>query len=192
MHRMKVIRLCFIFALFWGINASTVEKSLYAEEDYFASLSIIRFKKEIKAPEFTLKDLNGKDVSLKDFSGKVVFLTFWATWCGPCIIEMPSMEKLYRQFKDDGLIIVAINFQESRKQVKVFMDNFRLTFPALLDQKGEVGGLYGVFSLPTTYLIDPEGRLIGGAIGARDWEKRAAQELIKALLKYSVQHRLGE
>ncbi len=140
----------------------------------------------MKALHFTLKNLEGSEVSLKDFAGKVVFLNFWATWCGPCREEMPSMERLWQRFKEDDFVILAIDLRESRGEVVSFMKEYGLTFPVLLDSKGEVGSMFGVRAIPTTYLLDSEGRIVGGAIGARNWESEDAFELIESLLSDTV------
>ena len=124
----------------------------------------------------------GNVVQLEDFRGKVVFLNFWATWCPPCRIEMPSMEKLYNKFKDDRFTILAVDMQEDSETVKRFKESFKLSFPILLDEEGAVGAYYGVMALPATYFIDREGYLYAAALGARDWSGEDAVQLIRHLL----------
>ena len=113
-----------------------------AGESYIKKLRIEKPEKPIPALDFTLEDLSGKRVSLKDFRGKAVFLNFWATWCPPCVVDMPSMEKLHKEFSDDGLVILAINFRETPEQAKVFAKKHKLTFTVLLDLEGGVFELY--------------------------------------------------
>jgi len=134
------------------------------------------------ADDFTLKTIEGKQVSLSDYKGKSVFLNFWATWCTPCRSEMPSMEKLYQKFKDKDFIMLAVNLQEKSEQISKFMKDNKLTFPALID-KGEVGNKYGVSSIPTTLFIDKHGKMIGRAVGSRDWGSEETFKLIEALLE---------
>lgn len=153
-----------------------------AETHFMDALGIVKLEEKPKAPDFTLKDLNGKEVKLTDHRGKIVFINFWATWCPPCRIEMPSMEKLYTEFKDKDFVILAIDLQESAGRVKAFKEDFKLNFLILLDSTGEVGLNYGVMSIPTTYLVDRDGHLIGGALGPRDWASKEAFELIDHLL----------
>jgi thiol-disulfide isomerase/thioredoxin len=107
--------------------------------------------------------------NLKALEGKVIFLNFWATWCGPCRQEMPSMEILYQRFKDQGLEILAVNFQEGQKDVAAFMKNYKLSFPAALDSSGQVGGIYGIEAFPTTYIIDRDGYIISRVVGSLNW-----------------------
>ena len=147
------------------------------------ALALERPSKALVAPDFTLESFSGKRVRLKDFRGKVVFLNFWATWCIPCRDEMPVMEKLYKEFKDQGLEIVAVNFREDKTAVGRFFDELELTFPALLDRDGAVGEQYGAFDLPLTYFIDREGRFVGKAIGIRPWDRADYKAFIRELLE---------
>jgi peroxiredoxin len=156
--------------------------------DYMKELAIVRFDEKIKAQNFILKDLEGNDVSLADYRGLIILINFWATWCLPCLIEMPSMEKLYAKFKNEGFTILAIDMKEDADNVKAFKEKYKLSFPILLDSDGIVGQFYGVISIPTTYLVDREGYIIGGAIGARDWATESANMLINQLLKVSPEY----
>jgi peroxiredoxin len=133
--------------------------------------------------DFTLKALNGREVSLSDYRGKIVFLNFWATWCPPCRIEMPSMEKLYQGFKGKDFVILAVSVKESKKVVEKFVKDYKLNFPVLMDPEGRVGREYMVFSIPTTYLINRHGGIIGQALGPRDWAGEDSFKLFGALLK---------
>ncbi len=165
---------------------SYVKEKRVEEVDYqtpFSSLGIQGITPAVKAPDFTLKNLEGSSVSLKDFAGKVVFLNFWATWCGPCRDEMPAMEKLWQTFKEEAFVILAVDLREGQKEVSSFMQNYGLTFPVLLDSRGEVGSMYAVRAIPTTYLIDSAGRIVGKALGARDWASEDAFDLIEHLLQ---------
>lgn len=118
--------------------------------DLFTKLNIERSDGEIQAPDFTLRDLHGNSVSLRDLRGKVIFLNFWATWCPPCRLEMPTMERLHEEFGDQGLVILAINYRERPEEIKAFFQEHHLTFSTLLDEKVEVFELYKAWSLPTT------------------------------------------
>jgi peroxiredoxin len=157
------------------------------DDHYFLKkLSIEKFDKKVVAPDFTLKDLNGKTVSLRDLRGKVVFLNFWATWCPPCKLEMPKMEELHKELSSRGLVILAINFQEGPQEIREFFKEHNLTFTALLDRKSEVFGLYQAWSLPTTYLINRNGEIVGKVIGYRDWHSERARNLFHQLLEDSA------
>lgn len=151
-------------------------------EDYYKKLGIERPEKKILGPDFTLEDLSGKRISLKSLRGKVVFLNFWATWCVPCRQEMPTMEKLHRTFKEQGLEVVAINFRESKKEVRKFFDELGLTFTALLDKDGKVSEEYGAWSIPLSYFIDRNGEFVGKVMGSREWDSKDSRALFKGLL----------
>jgi len=152
----------------------------------FAALAMHRPVEPTEAPDFTLPDVEGRPVRLRDFRGKLVFVNFWATWCPPCRLEMPSMERLYQTFKPTDFALLAVSIdRQGAPVVKPFMAELKLTFPALLDSKTEVARQFGLRGLPTTYLIDREGRLIGAAVGGRDWYSTEAKALIAGLLQNS-------
>ena len=150
----------------------------------FAALGMVRPIEQSEALDFTLPDLDGRPVRLREFRGKLVLLNFWATWCTPCLHEMPSMERLYQTFKQTPFVLLAVSMDRQGAQVaKPFVENLNLTFPVLLDNAAEVSRHYGVRGLPTSYLIDPEGRIIGAAIGGRDWSRTEAKALMAGILR---------
>jgi peroxiredoxin len=147
-----------------------------------AALGILTAKERVEAPELIGTGLDGKTIRLEDFRGKVVFLNFWATWCIPCRQEMPAMERLYREFKERGFVVLAVNVQEGPGAVKAFVQELKLTFPVVLDPDGKAAMTYLVRGLPATYLIDRKQILVGRAIGAREWDSDDARAYIQALL----------
>ena len=171
------ITLAFVF-----LNPYIFEDRARGENHFIESLTLIRFDEKVKAQNFALKDLNGNEVHLEDYRGKIIFLNFWTTWCPACLVEMPSMEKLYRKFKNDDFVILAVDMQEDLETVKKFKAKFKLSFPILLDEEGVVASYYGVRAIPATYFIDRAGYLYAAAMGARDWASEDAFLLIKHLL----------
>ena len=153
------------------------------EDDFLKKLNIEKFNTKVSAPDFTLKDLHGNTVTLRDLRGKVVFLNFWATWCPPCRLEMPTMEELHREFSDQGLVILAVNFRESPDEVRSFLKQHGLTFTTLLDKEEKAFGLYRAWSLPTTYLINKNSEIVGKVIGYRDWHSDHAKAFFRQLLE---------
>lgn len=138
------------------------------------------------APDFQLIDLQGNRQALPDYHGKVVLLNFWATWCGPCRVEMPSMERVYQDLKDEGLAILAISSDPQGSIVtRPFVASQGLTFPILHDSDYRVSGSYGVRTLPMSFLIDRNGTLSHRVFGARDWNSPEARALIHGLLRES-------
>lgn len=153
---------------------------------YMQRMGILEYKQNLEAAGFALYNLDGEEIRLEDFRGKVVFLNFWATWCGPCRMEMPAMERLYGEFRDQNFAMLAVSIDhEDAEVVAEFANSFGLSFPILLDPGESVSSMYGVHSIPTTYLINSDGILIGIAHGARDWDNKTARNLIRALIETS-------
>lgn len=137
-----------------------------------------------EAPNFRLPDLDGKVTSLSQFRGKVVLLNFWATWCGPCRIEMPAMEQLYRSFPRREFQILAVSTDSQGVAVtRPFQQQSGLTFPILHDTDMRTGVTYGARSLPMTLMVDRQGIVRQKIFGARDWDSPEARELIQLLMK---------
>lgn len=111
------------------------------------------------APDFQLENLDGETVSLGELRGRPVLLNFWASWCGPCRLEMPFLQEVSEDelWRGQGLVILAVNVHEPATRVREFVEFYGLTFPVLLDYKGEVGLLYNAAVLPMTYIIDKDG-----------------------------------
>ena len=153
--------------------------------DPFRDLNLIRPTRQKQALDFSVAGLHGERLALRAFRGKVVFLNFWATWCPPCKEEMPSMERLYRRYKDRGLTMLAISIDSvsGAHGVADFVKTHGLTFLIGLDPKFEVADGYGVRVLPSTLLIDRDGNTAAIALGPRDWGGTAAQVVIESLLR---------
>ena len=109
------------------------------------------------APDFRTTTPSGEEIRLSDFRGKVVLLNFWATWCGPCRIEMPLFQNLYARYGEEGITIVAVNNRETAQQIVGFTDQLGITFPLALDESGTIQDLYNVSGYPITYIIDADG-----------------------------------
>lgn len=136
------------------------------------------------APDFTLPDMDGEDHTLSGFRGKVVMLNFWATWCPPCRREMPSMQRLYEKYRERGLMVVAVNQFEDPDLVFEFTGRLSLdpTFPILFDRESRIAEQFKVKGLPTTYLLDKQGRIHYRAIGGREFDHPEVEALIEGLL----------
>jgi thiol-disulfide isomerase/thioredoxin len=153
-----------------------------ASEHFATALGIQIPKEQVEAPNVVEADPDGNIILLEDFRGKVVFLNFWATWCIPCRLEMPAMERLYRDFKGKGFVVLAVNVQEGPRAVRAFVQELKLTFPVVLDRNGEAAMKYVVRGLPATYILDRNHIIAGRAIGAREWDSKEARAYIRALL----------
>jgi len=133
------------------------------------------------APSFTLQDLNGKTVSLSDFKSKVIILDFWATWCPPCVKEIPHFVELYKQYNDRQFVIVGISVdREGVGVVKSFVQKYGVSYPVLMTD-GQVEKAYGdIVNIPTTFVIDSEGKIQRKYIGYQD--KAVFEKDINSLL----------
>ena len=120
-------------------------------------------------PEVALPDLEGRIVRLSDFRGKVVIVNFWASWCPPCLAEMPSLEKLYRALNAKGLEVVAISVDEDPSVIRAYRRDLGVTFPVLHDKGARVSHAFQTFKYPETYVVDRDGKLVMKMIGAVDW-----------------------
>jgi thiol-disulfide isomerase/thioredoxin len=140
--------------------------------------------KPFAAEDFTLANLDGSKASLSSFKGKVVFLSFWATWCGPCKQELPSIEALYQKLSSRGLVVLAVDIAEEKGKVAQFVKANSLTFPILLDGNASVGSSWGANSIPTNYLLDRSGRVIARIVGfdGTDWTSRSRMDLFDKIL----------
>jgi peroxiredoxin len=157
-----------------------------------ASLDELRQKAGLLALEeptaimdFELEDLSGRKVKLSSFTGQVVLLNFWATWCGPCRAEIPSLQDIYGKLSRLGLTVVAVNLQEGKGTVASFVKSNKMTFPVLLDADGKVGSAYGASAIPTTYVVDRSGMALAGMQGSIEWNTQAMEAYLRALLAVS-------
>ena len=137
-----------------------------------------------KAPAFTLADMDGETYTLTSSRGRWVFLHFWASWCGPCREEMPAIQRLSELFHDDKFEIVLINTAENEDTIFSFLGEIGMDMNSLMDADGLVTELYRPRGLPTTILIDPEGKVQYQAIGGRDWHEAKYTDFLRALVEY--------
>lgn len=157
-------------------------------ERLFRGMGIIEVPHITPPVDFSLIDINGQQFRLSDFKGKIVFLNFWTTWCPECLIEMPSMEKLHRRLNDKKFAMIAVNLQEPASRIKNFLKKYPLTFTILLDTKGEIGPQFGIRAIPTTYILDKDGGIIGKAFGSRHWDSKESIALFEHLTNRVVQN----
>ncbi len=135
------------------------------------------------APAFELSDLQGRKHSLSDYLGRVVLINFWASWCGECITEMPSLNKLYLQNSGKGLIVLGITVDRKSDDAAVAAKKARIAFPILLDSKGDVFlKRYAVIGLPTTLIIDRKGLVRETLVGSQDFLDKEMKDMVASLL----------
>jgi thiol-disulfide isomerase/thioredoxin len=148
----------------------------------FLTMAQLAADDELRArADFTLSDLDGKSWTLRELRGKVVLVNFWATWCPPCRKEMPDLEALYRKFKDQGLVILAIDDVEAGK-IKPYLAEHPVTYPILLDPGRKANESFHIGGIPKSFVYDREGKLVAQSIDMRT-EKQFLEMLAKAGLR---------
>ncbi|MBW1999684.1 MAG: TlpA family protein disulfide reductase [Deltaproteobacteria bacterium] len=151
---------------------------------YFQGMGISEVPSIPITSGIVLPDMNGNNVRLSEYKGRIVFLNFWATWCPPCREEMPSMERLHNRLKGKDFVMLAVDLQEPVTRVRKFFRDHKLTFTALLDEDGKVAQMFGIRNIPTTFILDREHRVIGMAVGARQWDNRHSLRMFEYLLDH--------
>jgi cytochrome c biogenesis protein CcmG/thiol:disulfide interchange protein DsbE len=135
-----------------------------------------------KAPDFELADISGKTVRLSDFAGKVVLLDFWATWCPPCRDEVPDFVRLQAKYRQQGVQVVGLSLDaEGAKVVRPFAEEYNVNYPMLLANAGTAAQFGGILGIPTTFVLDRQGRIVKKFIGRT--ELKTFEEAIKPLLE---------
>jgi len=182
-NKFRIFIALVILGLLAPFTVSAQERKVIKEADLLRNMKLMPEAESRPAPYFAAVTPEGKKVSLDDLKGKLVILNFWATWCPPCRLEMPSMEKIYNEFKGEGLEVVAINFMEGPESIKAFLKENDLTFTVLMDKAGEISQSYGVHALPITFLIGRRGNVLARSIGYKDWHNKKTRKFISSLLK---------
>lgn len=146
-----------------------------------------------RAPDYAALSLDGDTVRLSSLEGDVVLLNVWATWCAPCVHEMPALQRLHEELASEGLRVVAVSvdappgvlgaFGQPGGNIREFRDRFALSFDILHDPSGRIQNRYQVNGLPTTFVIDRDGRIQRKVLGARDWDVPPLSDEIRALLE---------
>jgi peroxiredoxin len=152
---------------------------IWVNRDRFAPVEI-----GSKAPDYEVFSLLGDKVKVSDYRGSVVVLNVWETTCGPCVQEMPSLQRLHTALASEGLNVIAISedLPSDSAAIRKFGERFGLTFPLLHDRSGKMQGLYAVQGFPTTFIIDRKGRIRDRLLGAREWDDPALLEELRKLL----------
>ena len=171
--------------LFAAVLACVLSGSLFAREGPKLGYKLTPIDPPIPAPDFVLEDMDGERHALEDFHGKVVLVNFWATWCPPCRREMPSLERLYQNMKGKAFVVLAVNQWESPDHVFSYMGDLSVfpTFPILFDSKSALSEAFGVKGLPTSFILDKQGRIVYRAIGGREFDHPEVEKMIDALIR---------
>lgn len=153
-------------------KGKTLESRL--EAPYYPSTTLADY-------DWTVKSLDGQDFKMADTKGKVVFLNFWATWCPPCVTEMPSIQKLHEKLKEDGVVFVCISNEEASKVTR-FAREKGLTFP-IYTMRGAPPAIFKTRGIPATFILSPDGKIAFKHIGSAKWDDDKSIDFIKGLIK---------
>jgi peroxiredoxin len=164
-------------------RATTLAPSTADVDALLRQLDLVKPPRARAAGGFALPALHGGTVSLAEYRGKIVLLNFWATWCPPCLEEMPAMERLWRTHKDAGFVLVAVSVDRDPKKVAPFVAEHKLTFPVALDTSMSAAERYGVRALPASFILGKDGVLTALALGPRPWDSKASHRLVQAMLR---------
>ena len=152
--------------------------------DIFEKAGVVELQEGQQAPALSLATLDQGRTSLADHRDKLVILNFWATWCHPCALEMPSLEALWRRYRERGLLVLAVSVDRGspRGLLEPYARNLKLTFPILLDPDSKTSNGWRVTALPATFIVRPGGEVTGMAMGAREWDSHEMRVLVERLL----------
>ena len=187
-----VLALVLLGALVWAlpIRRPGEQAGHHAEQkthlDPFEKAGVTELKEGQRGPAFRVAMLTGGEATLDTWKGKLVILNFCATWCTPCTVEMPSLERLWRTYRDRGLVVVGVSVDRGapRALSDPYLKHLALTFPILLDPQMETANAWKVPGVPATFVIRPGGEVVGMAIGIREWNSREMKMLLERMLAH--------
>lgn len=134
------------------------------------------------APRFKVVTDSGKTLTRSDFGGKVLILNFWATWCPPCIEEIPSLDALQRQYGSQGVVVLAVSVDKNEKTYREFLQRAKVSFQTARDPEADISASYGTFKYPETYVVDRNGKVVAKYISNQNWMDESVLRDIRALL----------
>lgn len=172
-------------------EASAEDRFLPVEAKTAGRLEDLGFvlpERPLPVPDLGFDSLAGGPVFLTDTKGSLVMLNFWASWCSPCRAEMPSMQRLWEELKQDDFLLLAVSVGERKETVASYIEEEGYTFPVLLDPGGVGAGIFQVQGIPVTWLIGPDGMIIGRYVGSREWDSREMTELFKKIMNEGENH----
>ncbi|MDX1980897.1 MAG: TlpA disulfide reductase family protein [Bryobacteraceae bacterium] len=134
------------------------------------------------APNFRITADNGKVMTRSDFGGKLLVLNFWATWCPPCVQEMPSLDEMQQRFKDKGLVVLAVSVDRNEQSYKEFLRRLPVSFVTARDPEANISSEYGTYKYPETYIIDSKGKVVAKYINFQNWTSAEILQQLERLL----------
>lgn len=132
-------------------------------------------------PPISLKTIGGQEVTLDAYRGRTVVVNFWATWCAPCVAEMPSLQRMRDKLAPKGIEVIAVNLQENAARIGPFVERLGITFPVVRDHDGAVRTAWQVTVFPTSFVVGPDQRIVWVARGEIDWDDAHVQSQLRTL-----------
>jgi len=191
---MKIAKYIFTIVIVFGLLAFVVLRLIPQVKGAFSTKqsnnisapsenSIAQTSVASTVPSFYLKDLKGQEVHLQDYKDKLILVNFWASWCGPCNDEAPSLERMYKELHSKGLVVIGISIDRHVPEVKKFVKLYSITFPVLLDTDESAASAYGITGVPETFILNHNYKLIKHVIGPLDWTSPDVMSYLTGLLK---------
>jgi peroxiredoxin len=134
------------------------------------------------APDFTVTTDDGRQISRANFGGKLLVLNFWATWCAPCVSEIPSLDEFQKQFANSGVVVLGVSVDKDEKAYKKFLSRAKVSYSTARDPENKINAEYGTFKYPETYLINADGKVVMKVINETDWTDPRMISYVKSLL----------
>ncbi len=134
------------------------------------------------APDFSITADNGRTITTSNFGGKLLVLNFWATWCEPCIVELPSLNEFQQRFANSGVVVLGISIDKDEKAYRDFLTRARVSFLTARDPENKINVDYGTLKVPETYIIDSQGKVVRKVINAQDWMSDRMVKDVESLL----------
>lgn len=178
----RFIFILLAISVFISCSRENNQEKVVLDNDPYITEQIFKVSTDIEPPQFELENMKGDIISLNDYKGKVLFLNFWASWCGPCVHEMPSIERLKKHYEnDEDVEILLVNLGEDRETVENFLNEGSYTVETLLDKDNMVGTSYGVRSIPTTIIFNKDGMVVASKTGAHEWDRDGVKAILDSL-----------
>ena len=176
-------RFYYLFSVALLLCSLVTLQSASAHDPSLHGFKLTTFDPPFPAPAFDLPQYEAENLSLSDLQGSYVLLNFWATWCPPCLVEMPTMEAAFQEFKGENFRVVAISSDEGgAAEIAPFLDKLDVTFDVLMDTDKSVSSLYGAINLPLSFILNPRGEVIAGSEGERDWGSEEALSVLEEMI----------
>ncbi len=183
----KLTIIIIMLILFTAVVFAQEDVQMSAAQQKLYQLGFDIPKSALESVDFTAPDITGDEVSLSSLKGKLIMLNLWATWCPPCQKEMPSMQRLSDKMKGKNFTILAVGTpsppRETKDKILSYIKRNKYTFPVLVDESQQVYGIYGSGSIPTTWLIGPDGTILARLVGAREWDSDELIEIFNSIIE---------